>query len=254
MILRAVVFLALSGFLVSRFFALHAWAIVAGALVGGAILLLSDRVERTYERFVQRFLFSLSDSDAAGLVPHTEKVLEQISSGLGPWDGHLAVFKVSHDSILVGRTLRELAILDHYGVSITLLERGRRKIPVPYSDERIYPMDLLHIVGNDDQLALFQAVAEVEESSPIDSAANAKYSLQSYSVTAGSPLEGNSIRHSGIREKANGLIVGVERKGERILNPRADFKIDLDDLLWIVGDTDRLRELKTDQSKTDGRA
>jgi CPA2 family monovalent cation:H+ antiporter-2 len=33
-----------------------------------------------------------------------------------------------------------------------------------------------------------------------------------------------------------GLVVGIERKGRRILNPESTEVIEKDDLLWIVGD------------------
>jgi len=242
MILRAVVFIALTGFMVSRFFEIEALLVAAAAITGGAVLLLSKPLERTYERFTQRFLLSLTTSE--------EEEVEKtgvftrpgdVPSPLAPWEGHIALFDVSFDSTVVGKTLLELGVRECYGVMITLLERGGRKIPAPPGSERIYPQDRLHVLGGDEELAKFGNLIEVETASPIDAERGELYSLQSHPVQDGSIFIGLAIRECGIREKVSGLIVGVERRGERILNPPADFKIDRGDLLWIVGDSQKLQ-------------
>ena len=54
---------------------------------------------------------------------------------------------------------------------------------------------------------------------------------------------GKSIRQSQLREKTNGLVVGIERKGKRILNPDSQMVLEKDDILWIVGDKKLLAHL-----------
>ena len=56
---------------------------------------------------------------------------------------------------------------------------------------------------------------------------------------------GKSIRESELREKTNGLVVGLERRGKRILNPESQLILEKDDILWIVGS----RKLLTNLSK-----
>lgn len=242
LVFRTVVFLALVIFLVSRFFSLEIKYLLAAAIGGGILLLFSARVERVYERFVQRFILSLSEAEELEIErPSAHHALGRGAKMLTPWDGHIATFEVSYDSTVVGKTLAELAVRERYGVTITLLERGGKKIPVPPSWERIYPMDRLHVIGGDEELARFQKLIEIEGGPPLATALGESYSLQSHFVHEGSPFIGRPIRGSGIREKVNGLVVGVERGGERILNPAADFQIDEGDLLWIVGETDKLR-------------
>ncbi|RYZ45880.1 MAG: hypothetical protein EOP49_24350, partial [Sphingobacteriales bacterium] len=46
---------------------------------------------------------------------------------------------------------------------------------------------------------------------------------------------GLSIRASGIREQTDGLVVGIERKNTRILNPDSNTTIEPGDRIWIVG-------------------
>jgi CPA2 family monovalent cation:H+ antiporter-2 len=56
---------------------------------------------------------------------------------------------------------------------------------------------------------------------------------------------GKSIRESSIRELTDGLVVGIERKGQRILNPDSSISIEPEDLLWIVGDRKKLEQTNT---------
>ena len=47
---------------------------------------------------------------------------------------------------------------------------------------------------------------------------------------------GRTIRESELREKTNGLVVGVEHNGRRILNPESNFILSKNDIVWVVGD------------------
>ena len=57
---------------------------------------------------------------------------------------------------------------------------------------------------------------------------------------------GKSIRQSQLREKTSGLIVGIEKKGNRILNPESNIILEKNDILWIVGDKKLLAGLVHD--------
>jgi CPA2 family monovalent cation:H+ antiporter-2 len=67
--------------------------------------------------------------------------------------------------------------------------------------------------------------------------------LQQVTVHPGFPFLGQTIRESDIRNKVLGLIVGIERNGERILNPESTLTFELDDTLWIVGDRKKVKQL-----------
>jgi CPA2 family monovalent cation:H+ antiporter-2 len=215
--------------------------LLAASLGFAALLFFSSRIERVYERFAQRFLLSLSESD----LQVVDVSPEPVPAGLSPWDAHLAVFEVSYDSVAAGKTVADLQIRSRYGVTVTLIERGDRRIPVPERTERVFPRDRLHAIGTDEELAAFQEFIEVAPASPIDDEDEADYGLDSVTVSGKSKLVGKRIGDSGIRERASGLVVGVERLGERILNPPVDFKIQSGDILWIVGQSEKVRALET---------
>ena len=57
------------------------------------------------------------------------------------------------------------------------------------------------------------------------------------------PAIGKTIRDSKIREQISGLVVGMERDGKRILNPKSTDILLKGDLLWVVGDSESLSRL-----------
>ena len=56
-------------------------------------------------------------------------------------------------------------------------------------------------------------------------------------------LKGKGIGNSGIRENTHGLVVGIERNGERILNPASTEVFEWDDVVWLVGNHKKIQEL-----------
>lgn len=162
---------------------------------------------------------------------------------LAPWDATLAEYILSPDSELVALTLRECALKEKYGVTVALIERGHKKIIAPSRDEFLFPYDGLFLIGTDEQLAKAQAVIEVKRD---DSALEELevYGLESLLLTETSSYRGKSIRDCGLREHVNGLIVGLERNGKRILSPDSSTILHSDDLIWIVGDKNKIKSLK----------
>jgi CPA2 family monovalent cation:H+ antiporter-2 len=51
-----------------------------------------------------------------------------------------------------------------------------------------------------------------------------------------------SIRHSGLREEAMALVVGLERNGTRLLNPDSKMVLQEGDTIWIVGVKHRVED------------
>ncbi|MEO6813500.1 MAG: TrkA C-terminal domain-containing protein, partial [Ginsengibacter sp.] len=68
--------------------------------------------------------------------------------------------------------------------------------------------------------------------------------LQKIVVDEHNKLKGNTIRASQIRERTNGLVVGIERNKERILNPDSTTMFEWGDIVWIVGDRKKIQRLK----------
>ena len=54
-------------------------------------------------------------------------------------------------------------------------------------------------------------------------------------------LVGKTIRNSSIRELTNGLVVGVERNGKRLLNPESNLEFQHGDTVWMVAEEQKLQ-------------
>lgn len=65
----------------------------------------------------------------------------------------------------------------------------------------------------------------------------------------GSLMVNRTIRELGIRERFHAMVVGLERGGQRILNPEYDMSLQVGDLLWLVGQRADLNRLNRELSR-----
>lgn len=214
--------------LATQFFAFKWIAILFLSLGLISLFILSSQLETLYVKLEGIFVRNLAHETAT--LPH-----------LAPWDAHLTSLEVTATSPLIGHTLEENRIRERFGISIALIERGGRKIPAPGRHEKIFPFDTLFVIGTDEQIIKFRQEVETLDTSTPDEELN--YVLVPHLIVPNSHYIGRTIRDSGIREKSQGLIVGVERQGERTLNPDSTIVIKNGDLLWIVGERNALKHL-----------
>lgn len=219
------------GFLMYEFFETWIAVIIALTLIIFGMVIFSRKLQSFYNKLEKRFMLNLNDR-------------ENQKPDILPWDTHLTELIVSPESKVVGHTLAELMIREKYGVNIALIERGRNTIPTPGRDERLYPNDKLLLIGADDQLASVKLLLEVDLPE-INEATfpDKEMTLQKVVVNMDSPIFGLSIRNAGIREKARALVVGIERGKDKILNPSSDFVFDNGDVIWIVGNHKKIKEV-----------
>ncbi|MCX2431535.1 MULTISPECIES: cation:proton antiporter [unclassified Pedobacter] len=220
------------GFLMYEFFDTWIAAGIALALIVLMMFIFSRKLQAFYNQLEKRFILNLN-------------ARENQKPDILPWDTHLTELTVSPESEVVGQTLASLMIREKFGVNIAMIERGRNSIPTPGRDERLYPNDKLLLIGADDQLAAVKAILEVDvpETESEKNFPDKEMTLQKVVVNLESPVYGLSIRNAGIREKAQALIVGIERGSERILNPSSDFTFDNGDIIWIVGNNKKIKEV-----------
>ena len=118
--------------------------------------------------------------------------------------------------------------------------RGTRRINIPGGDERIYPNDRLQVIGTDEQLAtLGKAMSRLEEETKDNEQQNWEHQemrLKQFIIDADSPFLDKSIRHSGIRNQYNCLIVGIEKADGTLMSPDADEVLHQGEVIWVVGE------------------
>ncbi|WP_316782514.1 cation:proton antiporter [Pedobacter frigiditerrae] len=218
------------GFLMYEFFETWIAAMIALTLVVLVMIIFSRKLQSFYNKLETRFILNLN-------------ARENRTPNILPWDTHLTEITVAPESELVGKTLVDLKIREQYGVNIAMIERGKINISTPNRDERLYPYDKLLIIGTDDQLANIKPLFEGIVDETLISIPMEDMSLQKVIINSKSPVFGQTIRDSGIREQTQGLVVGIERNGERILNPDSNLIFENGDIVWIVGNNKKIPEL-----------
>ena len=143
----------------------------------------------------------------------------------------------------IGKTLLELAWREQYGINIVYIKRGDQLLNIPGRHARLLPFDKVGIIATDEQIQTFKPVFDAAESIPGEELDIGDISLEKILVDEHTRLKGLTIRDSGLRERTNGLIVGIQREKERMLNPDSSAVFEWGDIVWIVGERKKIMQL-----------
>lgn len=223
------------GILSLKFFTARATLLVTGGLAGALFIVFRGQLGASYGWFEERFLSTFDDAAKS-------KKPTDVLRGLAPWDAHLVRLKVHPNADIAGRRILETDLRNRFGLSVIVIQRGLKTLVAPSSQEHIYPKDELLVLGTDEQVE--GARREIEKPPGLGERFRhlSGYELKQYLVTE--TLEGRAIKDSGIRERCGGMVVGLERGDERMINPNATIVLKSGDVLWVVGETEKLQELK----------
>jgi len=232
-IFRNLIAVVLVGILLLQFFPfwISLWGTILFLLLIG--FLFRQGLQRFYERIEGRFLENLHEKE------NEEKLLTK--KYLSPWDAHLTQYEISPSADFLGKSLEELLWREIYGINVAFIQRGGVMKYAPVRTEKIFPYDTIGVIGTDQQLLDFGKIMITKEFAIPEDKEGVE--LEKIVVDEHVRLTGKTIRDSRLREGTDGLVVGIERKGIRILNPSSDTVIEWDDVLWIVGNRKKIRAL-----------
>ncbi len=232
-LLRFLLALFFIGFLIDNFFSRET-AIYTFISAVVLYILFPRRLNTQYHRIENHFL---KNFNAREIIKAKRR-----RSDLTPWDGHMSFFDIAKESNIVGKTLEELQIREQIGINIAFIKRGEITIKMPSRNERLFPGDEVCVIGTDTQVKDFRKYLDLNEIEPPEETYEDEIVLQQLDLN-NEEFIGKSIRQSQLRERTNGLVVGLERKGKRFLNPDSQTVLERDDILWIVGDKKLLAKL-----------
>lgn len=230
---RFVLALFYIGFLLDNFFSPE----VAFIAFCASVLIYSifpKKLNREYHKIETHFLKNLN---AREIIRNKRR-----RSDLTPWEGHMTIFDIAKESNIAGKTLEELQLREQIGINVAFIRRGEITINIPSRNERLFPGDEICVIGTDSQVNEFKVYLDRNEIDLPENGTQPDIVLRQLELV-GHGFIGQSIRQSQIREKTKGLVVGIERKGNRILNPDSHLILEKDDILWIVGDKKLLAKL-----------
>lgn len=228
---------------INGFLSINSFVGIGVFLVFAVLLVASRYSNRIYTKIESRFLENLEGQHKLKVNPNVKENAN--IPPLAPWDASLAEFEVHPNSRLVGKTLMEAKLKESFGVTVALVQRGETKNIAPDRNWVIMPFDKLFVIGSDEQLEKVKIGLEEKNISAFNNSDQELFGLKSIRLREGMQLDGKTIRDSGVRNMISGMIVGIERDGQRLLSPDSAITLQLNDLLWVVGDIEKIKEFKS---------
>ena len=160
-------------------------------------------------------------------------------------DLHMAFIEVGSYCPFVGDKLKDSGLRSDYGVSVASIQRGERTMPLPSIDARIFPGDILGVIGNDEQIKRLNDDIERDEKAykSLD-VYTSKVDLRSITLTDKSPVINIPLGQTDIRKDYYCMIVKVQRGEDVFEQPGADTILRDGDILWVVGDPEKMELMK----------
>lgn len=225
------------GFVVYLLKLFYSWSVAASLGVAIFLMLLfmlSKRVRKRMRSIEEKFINNLNEREL--------RRSGRNNSVIG--DLHLAFMTVSYACPEVGRRLADSGIRSRYGVNIASIQRGSKLLPVPSGDTRLFPGDVLGVIGTDEEIQHLLPVIEAPDNSDETPGPTAQdFRLTSIQLTDKSPLVGKTVAESGLSTTYQALLVNMMR-GEDYMLPEADTVFRAHDILWLVGNPTVLNALK----------
>lgn len=161
-------------------------------------------------------------------------------------DVHIGDFELPESSKWAGRTLAELKLSNRFGVHVSSILRGGRRINIPGGDDELFPMDHLQVIGNDEQLATFGNSITTETFPDDPNIEKRETRLHQVVVTEGSTLVGKTMSEIGIRDRYGCMVVGLEGDDESLITVKPTYRFHTGDTIWVVGEVDAIQSFITE--------
>ena len=184
-------------------------------------------------------------AEAHFIANFNERSLQRASGDSTEWlDEKLFVLELPCRADMEGRTLRQLNWGYRFGVNVIQVVRGRRRLNMPSGNLELRGGDLIFLLGRAEELRSMRLSLGDDGSAPlptlrafIDAQTDEASGVYAYAIPVGSDsaLAGRTIRDSGLRERYDCMILGVQRARLPILQPDLNMTIQNDDLVWVLG-------------------
>lgn len=160
-------------------------------------------------------------------------------------DLHQAYIDVGPSATFVGDRLKNTGLRKNYGVSISSIQRGQKRIPLPSGDTRIFPGDILGVIGTDEQIKKLnddlesrkKATTQINDVQPV-------VELKSLKLSDNSPIIGKPLRDTDLRKDFYSMLIKVFRKDDGYIQPDPSLVLEPGDVVWVVGDPALFEKMK----------
>lgn len=205
------------------------------------IMALSRRLKKSSISMERRFIANLRSREIKAQVEGKSK--PQFEKNLVERDIHISDVDVPMNSFWAGKTLGELKLSSRFGVYVSSILRGHKRINIPGGNTIVFPNDRLQAIGNDEQLQVFAQAIKTNLEDEDTQIEHREMKLQKVKLGKNSPFIGRTLKESGIREQYNCMVVGVEEGQDSLtcMNPNREFAAG--DIIWVVGEKESIKSL-----------
>ena len=208
------------------------------ALAAVALMIISRSLKRRSIMMERMFMQNLRSREIAAEVLGQKRPLYE--GRLLDRDIHIAEIDVPEDSLWGGKTLRQIGLRNKFGVHVSSILRGIQRINIPNGDTVVFPCDRIQAIGSDEQLTALGAamMKDVRQKDPDIEKREMK--LRQVVIRKGGVFDGKTMRDSGIRDKYNCMVVGIEEGKENLSLVDPSRVLVSGDVIWIVGEEEDL--------------
>ena len=213
---------------------------IAVAVVG--IMILSRGLKKQSIKMERMFVQNLRSRDIEQQVLGLKKPLYE--GHLLDRDIHISEIEIPENSTWAGLCLADLRLSNRFGIHVSSILRGHRRINIPGGGDVVFPGDKLQVIGSDSQLAAAHAAVagDIEPDDP--DIEKREMRLSQIVIDNHSPFVGKTLPETGLRSEFNCMVVGREEGKENLSMVGPTYKFRLGDILWIVGEEDALKRVQ----------
>jgi CPA2 family monovalent cation:H+ antiporter-2 len=209
------------------------WWILALVLLAGVVFFLVGRKTiKKFSLFEDRFMANLNVKEE--YARRQSPVATSLKDKLSKYDVHTEIVQIPADSLFAGKQLKQLPFRDTTGINIVKILRGNNALLIPSGNEYIFPYDKVLAVGTTEQLAAFVEMVKATDNR-MEKTKTVEFSVEAITLTEESYLTGKTLREADMRSYGC-MVISIVRKDGIITNPKADFRFQPEDIVWLAGE------------------
>jgi len=205
------------------------------------LIVLSRGIKKRSISMERLFILNLRSRDIEAQVHGKKRPLYE--GKLLDRDIHIAEFEIPYNSSWMGMSLKQLDLGRQYGMHVSSILRGGRRLNIPDGDYIIFPGDVLQVIGSDEQFSHLREAIEENVLGEDPEVEKREMKLRQMVISGDSPFIGKSLIESRIRDHYNCMVIGLEEGKESLSPYNPHRKFEEGDIIWVVGEEDDLQLL-----------
>ena len=159
-------------------------------------------------------------------------------------DIHIGEFEITENSLWAGKSLNKLQLRNRFGTHVSSILRGTQRLNIPKGNTIIFPNDKIQVIGNDQQLAAISAAMRQEVKAEDYDIEKREILLRQILLSDNNQFIGKPLKDSGIRDKYNCMVVGVDEGQPQITLINPAHILQAGDIIWLVGEKENIKQIR----------